>query len=152
MKCYLLKLCKDQHWQDELRFSNWRFFSWFAFVNNHLPCYWPTTITWSQISVLNFKFSVPTFLRLMSSLMTVSIEQKLCEVKIFQLQSMSNVIRCRDKRCAFKNSGISCLAWYSSWAILERQSCTQKIGSRLRDTTSHIPSLLQININLLLSD
>ena len=28
------------------------------------------------------------------------IEQKLCEVKIFQLQSMSNAIRCIDQRFA----------------------------------------------------
>ena len=40
----------------------------------------------------------------------MSIEQKLCEVKIFQLQSMSNAIRCIDQRFAFKNSRISCLA------------------------------------------
>ena len=33
------------------------------------------------------------------------VEQKLCEVKIFQLQSMSNAIRCIDQRFAFKNSG-----------------------------------------------
>ena len=39
----------------------------------------------------------------------MSIEQKLCEVKIFQLQSMSNVIRCIDQRFAFKNSRVSCL-------------------------------------------
>ena len=40
----------------------------------------------------------------------MSIEQKLCKVKIFQLQSMSNAIRCIDQRFAFKNSRISCLA------------------------------------------
>ena len=40
----------------------------------------------------------------------MSIEQKLCEVKIFQLQSMSNAIRCIDQRFAFENSRISCLA------------------------------------------
>ena len=40
----------------------------------------------------------------------MSIEQKLCEVKIFQLQSMSNAIRCIDQRFVFKNSGISCPA------------------------------------------
>ena len=40
----------------------------------------------------------------------MSIGQKLCKVKIFQLQSMSNAIRCIDQRFAFKNSGISCLA------------------------------------------
>ena len=41
---------------------------------------------------------------------SMSIEQKLCKVKIFQLQSMSNAIRCIDQRFAFKNSRISCLA------------------------------------------
>ena len=40
----------------------------------------------------------------------MSIEQKLCKVKIFQLQSMSNAIRCIDQRFAVKNSSISCLA------------------------------------------
>ena len=39
----------------------------------------------------------------------MSIEQKLCKVKIFQLQSMSNAIRYIDQRFAFKNSRISCL-------------------------------------------
>ena len=38
-------------------------------------------------------------------------QQKLCKVKVFQLQSMSKSIRCIDKRLAFKNSGISCMAW-----------------------------------------
>ena len=41
---------------------------------------------------------------------SLSIEQKLCELKIFQLQSMSNAKRCIDQRFAFKNSGVSCLA------------------------------------------
>ena len=33
----------------------------------------------------------------------MSIEQKLCEVKIFQLRSMLNTIRCIDQRFVFKN-------------------------------------------------
>ena len=40
----------------------------------------------------------------------MSIEQKLCEVKIFPLQSMSNAIRSIDQRFVFKNSRISCLS------------------------------------------
>ena len=40
----------------------------------------------------------------------MSIEQKLFEVKTFQLQSMSNAIKCIDQRFAFKNSRISFLA------------------------------------------
>ena len=41
----------------------------------------------------------------------MSIERKsLCEMKIFQLQAMSNSITYIDKRIVFKNFGISCLA------------------------------------------
>ena len=32
------------------------------------------------------------------------IEQKMCKVKIFQLQSMLDVIRCIDERFVFKNN------------------------------------------------
>ena len=41
---------------------------------------------------------------------SVRIEQKLCEVKIFQLQSMPNARRYTDKRFPVEDSGISCLA------------------------------------------
>ena len=41
----------------------------------------------------------------------MSIEQKLCKVKIFQLQSMLNEIRGIDQRFVLENSGISCL-WH----------------------------------------
>ena len=40
----------------------------------------------------------------------MSIEQKLCKVKIFQLKSMSNAIGCINQWFVFKNSRISCLA------------------------------------------
>ena len=40
----------------------------------------------------------------------MSIEPKLCEVNIFQLLYISNVIRFIDQRFAFQNSRISCLA------------------------------------------
>ena len=66
------------------------------------------SITQSRRSVLNFKLSVLTFSRSMSC--SMSIEQKLCKLKIYQLQSMLNAIRCIDQRFVFKNSGISCLA------------------------------------------
>ena len=102
MKCYVWKC-----WQDELWFSIWRFFEQFVSVNNHLLCYQPS-MNWSRRSVLNFKFSVFTFPRSMSC--SMSHARNLCEVKIFQLQSMSNTIRCIDQRFAFKNSGTACLA------------------------------------------
>ena len=41
---------------------------------------------------------------------SMSIEQKLCEMKLFQLQSMPNAIGCMDQRFAIKNSCRSCLA------------------------------------------
>ena len=40
----------------------------------------------------------------------MSIEQNWCKVTIFQSESMSNVIRCINKRFVFKNSVILCLA------------------------------------------
>ena len=46
------------------------------------------------------------------------IKKKLCEVKIFQLQSMSNVKRCIDQRFAFNNSGISCLALEDQYKLM----------------------------------
>ena len=40
----------------------------------------------------------------------MSIEQKLCKVIIFQLQSMSNWVKCINQRLVFKYSCIECLA------------------------------------------
>ena len=84
------------------------------------------SITWSRRSVKIFKLSVLTFSRSMSC--SMSFEQILCKVKVFQLQSMSNAIRCIDQRFAFKNSRISCLALMFKFKILAWQSChsTQK--------------------------
>ena len=53
-------------------------------------------MTESQRSIVNFKFSLLTFLKSMSC--SISIEQILCEEKFFQLQSMSNAITCTNKR------------------------------------------------------
>ena len=40
----------------------------------------------------------------------MSIEQNMCEEKIFKLQSMSHPVTCIDERIeTVKNSGISCL-------------------------------------------
>ena len=58
MKCDVWKPCSDQRWQDELRFSIWRFFEQSAFVNNHLLCYWPTIH--NSISKICPKFQVIT--------------------------------------------------------------------------------------------
>ena len=70
----------------------------------------------------------------------MSIEQNLCKVKIFQLQSMLNWIRCIDQRFAFKNSRISCLALIFN---LNNTRTTvlysKKTDCRWRNTTSHMP-------------
>ena len=69
----------------------------------------------------------------------MSIKQTLCESKYFN----SNLCQMRQD-VLIKGLGSRILVylfwpWYSTWAIQERQSCTQKIGSklRLRNTTSH---------------
>ena len=79
-----------------------------AFVNNHLLCYWPTIHNSISKICLKFQIISSTFSRSMSC--SMSTEQKMCEVKIFQLQSMTNTIKCIDQRFAFKISRISCLA------------------------------------------
>ena len=103
----------ESHVVTSVHRTSWRFFEQSAFVNTIIYCVTDQpSITRSQRSVLNFKFSV------LSSLMScsMSIEQKLCKVKIFQLQSMSNAKTCIDQRFAFKNSRISSLPWYSMYA------------------------------------
>ena len=91
------------------------------------------SITRSRRSVLNVKASVLTFSRSMSSWWATSIEQKLCEVKKLQLQSMSNKIRCIDQRFACENSRISCLADAVLWSIdtnqwLSGQGESERVG------------------------
>ena len=60
MKCFVSKLCSDywtdQRWQDELLFLIWRFFEQFAFVKDHLLCYWSTIH--NSISKICPKFQV----------------------------------------------------------------------------------------------
>ena len=99
---------QDQRWQDELRCSMLRFFEQSDLVNNHLLCYWPTIH--NSISKTCPKFHVISSHFFEVDELLDEHWAKLCEVKIFQLQSMSNAIRCIDHRFAFKNSGIACLA------------------------------------------
>ena len=116
MKCdvWKFKLFSDQRRQDELRFSIWRFFEQSAFVTNHLLCYWPTTHNSISKVCPTFQVLSSHFFEIneLLSCCSMSIEQKLCDVKIFpsQLQFISNAIRSIDQRFVFKNSRISCLA------------------------------------------
>ena len=57
---------------------------------------------------------------------SMSIEKKLREVKIFQLQSLSNAIRCIDQRFALRILVFRVWPWYSIWTIREQQACMQK--------------------------
>ena len=88
------------------------------------------------------KFQALTFLRLMSC--SMSNEQNLCEKKYFN----SNLYPKRRERYHLSIKGVLSRfliyfvwPWYWTWTIWEWQSCTQKIGSRLRNMTSRIPFL-----------
>ena len=139
MRC--LKPCSDQCWKDDLRFSIWRFFKQFAFVNNHQMCYWPRSL--NSISKICPKFQVLSSQFFWPMSCSMSTEQKFC--KIVQNENISTPIyvECIDQRFAFKNSGISCLAFIFNLSNKERQSCTQKIGSRLRDTITYTQVLVK---------
>ena len=86
-------------------------------------------ITWSRRWVLNFKLLVCTFLRLISCL--ISIKQKLCKEKNFNLNLCWMLYHVSIMVKAVRNSGIRWLAlimaWYSTWAIWEWQSWATRI-------------------------
>ena len=73
-------------------------------------------------------------------------EQKLCEEKRFQLQSMSIAMICTNKGL---RSRILVWPWFSTRAILRSQPCTQKTGWKLRDMTSHTPCFSEYQYELM---
>ena len=79
-------------------------------------------------AVLIFKFSVLTFLRFMSC--SMSIEQKLCSIKYFNSNLCPMPSYLYIKGLWAKILVYRVWPWLFTWAIWERQSCTQKIGSR----------------------
>ena len=96
--------CIDSIWLAKLRFSILRLFEQSAFANNNLLRSWPTVH--SSILKICADFQMRSFLRSMSC--TINNKQILCEVKIFQLQSLLNTKAWTNKRVEVKNSGISC--------------------------------------------
>ena len=70
----------------------------------------------------------------------MSIEQNLCKVKKFQLQSMSNAIRCINHRFAFKDAGIACLAFIIQPELSEIDNSAPKkaVRNSSSNMTSHI--------------
>ena len=151
MKCYFWNPCGDQRWQDEQP-------SWALILILNLKIFWAiclckqSSTDWSTIHNLilkicpKFKFSVLTFLGSINCLM--SNEQKLCLVKKFKLQSMSNAIKYIDKRFTVNKSGISCLARLALIFNLSnpRWSTNLHICSWLLDENRHVPVLLEIDM------
>ena len=107
------------------------------------------SITWSWRSVLNFKILNLIFSRLMSCLM--SNEQKMCEVKMFQLKYMLNATRCINQRFAFKNSGIVCLALIFNLSYLRTTILQPKAVPGCEALKLIYCSFLQTNTNPWLS-
>ena len=62
----------------------------------------------------------------------MSIEQNLCQEIYFQIQSMSNITKCIDKRFAIKNVGRSCLALTFNLNIPKMKTLHAKIGLKER--------------------
>ena len=129
MKCDVWKPCSDQRWQDELRFSIWRFFEQSSFVNVHLLCYWPT--------IHNSKIC-PKFQVISSHFFEV--EELLDEhwAKIVQSKNIptnSNLYRMRYdvsiKGLRSRNLVFRVWPWYSTWKILAQQSCMPKNGLQM---------------------
>ena len=118
---------------------------------NHYPqCCWGAINNWILRSVLNNKFSVLTFPRSVTCLM--SIEQSICTKKMVHLQSMSNVIIsliCFNK--SFASRILVHLVWplqfTSSWAIQQWKSSMHKIQIKLLSFDFfYLPFLMIINM------
>ena len=75
----------------------------------------------------------------------MSIGQKLCNVKLFQLQSILNV---SSNGLSSKILVFRFWPWYSTWTILERQSCTLKNRSQVAKY-NNIPFFRSTVTNLL---
>ena len=108
MKCDVWKPCSDQRWQDELRFSIWRFFEQSSFVNIHLLCYWPTIHNLILKICPKFQVISPHFFKVNE--LPYEHWEKIVQSENIELQSMQNAIRCIDQKFAFKNSHILCQA------------------------------------------
>ena len=99
--------------------------------------------------VLNFKFSVLTVSRFMSC--SMSYRQKLCQVKIFQLHSMSNAIRCINQCFEFESSVFLCLTLIYNLSNLRTTILHSKKQLqdqyRLQNTWTNIHFFLQTDKN-----
>ena len=93
----------DSHVVTSTDRTSFVFFEQSAFVNNHLLCYWPTVHN-------SISKSCPKFQVLSSHFSKV--DELLDEhwAKIVRSENISTPIACIEKRFAFKNSAISCLA------------------------------------------
>ena len=100
---------------------------------NHYPqCCWGAINNWILRSVLNNKFSVLTFPRSVTCLM--SIEQSICTKKMVQFQSMSSVIIsliCFNKRFASRILVHLVRSLQFTWAIQQWKSSMHKIQFKL---------------------
>ena len=138
MKCYVWKPCSDQPWQYKLQFLIWRsswFFEQSAFVNNHLLSYWPTIHNLILKICSKFQVLSSHFFEFDELLHEQWV--KLCEVKLFQLQSMLHAISI-NQRFVFMNSGILCLALIFDVNNM-RMEKWKKIDCRLQNTICNIP-------------
>ena len=136
MKCNVWKPCSDQRWQDDLRFSIWRFFEQSSFVNNHLLCYWPT--------IHNFISKIcPKFQVISSHIFEINKLLNEHWAKIVQSENIPIYVEC-DKMSQ-SEACVKEFSYFMSGLDIQLKNSKyyspvcKKIGCRWRNTTSHIP-------------
>ena len=135
MKSNIWNPCSEQtqqSWQNKLWFSIWRIFEHWETIMHYVTDQ-PAIISkiYPKLQVLTFHF--------------FEVDELLNEnwAKIVRSENISTPIhvQCdkmyRSKVCVILVYRV--WPWYSTWAIQERQPCTQKIGSRLWETTIQLP-------------
>ena len=130
MKCDVWKPCWDLPWLDELLFSIWKSFEQSGLdllFKTIIYCITdPVSVTWSQISVLNFRFSVLAFLGLIISVAELPNENHPWS-KIMEREKPQSMSYVSIKGLQSKMLEYVVWPWDLTRAIWLWQSCTQKI-------------------------
>ena len=120
--------------KSSFNFQFWDFFEQFAFVNNHLLCCWPTIhhlileICPKLQLFFFFEFSSSQFLLFQVNELLDKHLTKIVQSENISTPNYVEVIRCIDQRFASRIQVLvySAWPWYSTWAIQDQKSITQK--------------------------
>ena len=131
-----MQFCSEQYQQDKLWCSILRLFEQSASINNQLLCYWPTIHNSISKNCPLFHVLSLHFSQFSEAAHSFLLDEHLAKPVWREDISAPIYVQCksmyRKKSLQSRILVYRVWLWYSTWAIRERQSCTQKIGSSLQ--------------------